>query len=109
MSCNRTSYERYIAGPEWRALRLKALQRDGHRCRICNSADDLEVHHRFYPSDGRWERDGADALTSLCVPCHDMSTTELRRRRYAARAIPAPRDVVRITPIIERSGSSGRV
>jgi 5-methylcytosine-specific restriction endonuclease McrA len=31
--------------PEWSRARKKALERDKHRCRICESTLELEVHH----------------------------------------------------------------
>jgi hypothetical protein len=60
-------YEAYLQGPEWQERRHRALERDGYRCRLCNSADRLHVHHRTYERFGR-ENDGD--LTTLCEDCH---------------------------------------
>ena len=91
----------------WRALRRAALARDGHRCRLCDGADDLEAHHRRYPPRGRWHLDRLEALTTLCGRCHQVTTSELRRRRHAARTRPALGDVVRLTPLPAAAGPGG--
>ena len=100
-------YQAYIASPAWRCLRAKALERDGHRCRLCDAADDLEVHHRQYPA--RWDLDSLDALTVLCRPCHDRVTNDLRARRYAGAAAPDNPDVGRLTPVADRGATRERV
>ena len=62
------TYEDYMASSlHWRRLRKEALERDGHRCCLCNSSEDLEVHHRYYPSNNQWELDCLDALYTLCA------------------------------------------
>ena len=61
-------YNSYIRSDLWRERRKEALNRDGLRCRICNSAKDLEVHHRRYPKD--LLDDNLGNLTTLCHPCH---------------------------------------
>jgi 5-methylcytosine-specific restriction endonuclease McrA len=62
------AYEAYISSNEWKVLRAYALERDGCRCRLCNSETNLEVHHRVYPE--RFEQDALDNLTTLCFDCH---------------------------------------
>lgn len=74
------TYEEYIASSVWKAKRELALERDGFRCRLCNSGDDLEVHHRSYGDELGSET--IDDLTTLCVECHDIVTATIRRRRY---------------------------
>jgi 5-methylcytosine-specific restriction protein A len=66
--------DRVTRSKRWRALRLKALRRDGWRCVKCGSAGPLEVDHiesvRTYP-------DLAFDLTnlqSLCPSCHARKT-----------------------------------
>lgn len=44
-----------------------ALERDGRRCRLCNSKERLEVHHRTYKRRGN---EKLDDLTTLCHRCH---------------------------------------
>ncbi len=70
-------------GPNWREQRLKALERDGHRCRTCGATArpglGLHVHHIRPFRDYRYERDKNDAyrvankldnLVTLCASCH---------------------------------------
>jgi hypothetical protein len=62
-------YELYLQSDWWRARRLVALDRAGHRCQLCDktTATQVDVHHRSY------ERLGAEReedLIVLCRPCH---------------------------------------
>lgn len=63
------SYAAYRRSPEWASKRKAALEHADHRCQVCNSPHELEVHHRTYerlcaevPSD----------LTVLCRTCHTL-------------------------------------
>ena len=59
--------EAYLASSAWKIRRDAAVDRDGGCCVICNSANDLQVHHRTY------ERLGSELpgdLTTLCGECH---------------------------------------
>lgn len=91
----RVTYEEYIASSLWRRLREQAIDRDGGRCRTCNSNEELEVHHRYYPAVLGTE--SLDALTTLCRSCHDRITSLLRERRYGIQAINV-QDSERIRP-----------
>ena len=93
------TYCTYMQSASWRRLRLQALTRDKFRCRICDSSNDLEVHHRRYPRRSRWDLDCVDALTTLCNVCHLGVTDLLRKRRYASKAKPALMSVKRLTPM----------
>lgn len=61
-------YADYLRSPRWLALRAEALERDGHRCRYCNSPDRIGVHHRRYPAVLGTET--VDDLTTTCSGCH---------------------------------------
>lgn len=81
------TYEEYIVSPAWKAKRAIALARDCFRCRLCDSPDDLEVHHRSY---GRaFGEETTDDLTTLCRLCHDMTTNSIRERRYSRATVKA--------------------
>jgi len=57
------------ASAEWRALRQRVLARDGQRCRVCGSQDDLTVH--LDPRlGGDHRRADADHCLTLCRSCH---------------------------------------
>lgn len=61
-------YHEYLQTPEWDAKRQLILARDKHRCRVCNSTEQLNVHHRTYERRGN---EDLDDLTTLCQPCHE--------------------------------------
>jgi hypothetical protein len=63
----KSRYAEYLASPEWRERRDRAIERAEGRCQLCNSDKRLNVHHRTYERLG-YERD-AD-LTVLCEDCH---------------------------------------
>lgn len=65
-----SSYKKYLLSPEWRKIKFAVLDRDRHKCRICNSPLNLEVHHRTYPTIYGAE-ELIDLLT-LCNYCHSL-------------------------------------
>jgi len=65
----RSAYDDYLTSKHWYEVRDRALDRAGHRCQMCNSADRLHVHHRTYERLGR--EDDADVIV-LCHRCHQL-------------------------------------
>lgn len=66
------TYSELLLDPRWQRKRLETFERDGWRCRACNSPHkQLHAHHLFYrKGSAPWEyEDGA--LVTLCDPCHD--------------------------------------
>lgn len=70
------SHDRYY-GRNWSSQRDKAKERDNYECQICNSTQDLEVHHKkpiinFDRSNDDWYEDANDLdnLITLCRSCH---------------------------------------
>jgi len=57
-------------GPWWQVIRRRALERDGHRCRLCNGSEHLDAHHREYAE--RCSEETEDFLTTLCRVCHQI-------------------------------------
>lgn len=53
----------YLLSPEWENLRCKVFQRDGHKCVICKSPNNLNCHHITYTRLG--DEDLKD-LATLC-------------------------------------------
>ena len=63
------NYLSYLQSPEWQQLRTRAMAHYGGSCVICNSRDNLQVHHRTY------ERLGQELITDvtvLCDRCHEL-------------------------------------
>ncbi|MBF0345600.1 MAG: HNH endonuclease [Nitrospirae bacterium] len=65
---NYTYYE-YLKSPEWKALRLQALQRDNFKCQRCASTNNLQGHHVRYPKFYR--DDHIDNIKIVCGQCHE--------------------------------------
>lgn len=49
---------------EWEQLAEECKERDGHRYRVCNGTNILNIHHRVYPD--AIELTIFDDLTTLC-------------------------------------------
>ena len=62
-------YHASITSPEWNRRRQVALSIAEYRCQLCNSPDELTVHHRSYENLG--EEKYADLIV-LCWPCHRL-------------------------------------
>jgi hypothetical protein len=63
-------YRRYLKSWRWWVLRRVRLWMDGNRCRMCGSAERLQVHHRDYLHRGKaWLGELFD-LTTVCNSCH---------------------------------------
>jgi hypothetical protein len=60
-------YQEYLESDWWKERRLRTLKLDRYRCRLCGSAENLNVHHRSYENLGA-EPD-CDVIT-LCRDCH---------------------------------------
>ena len=78
------NYSDTYRGPDWREVRLLALERDGYTCQDCGFVNlagfDLAVHHCI-----PWRLRQSNALewlVTLCRSCHS------RRPEHAWEAIP---------------------
>ena len=60
-------YTLYLASPEWRLCRTRALERDRYTCRRCGVRPAKQVHHLTYERAGNEQ---LDDLISVCVACH---------------------------------------
>ena len=73
---NHGSYGARLFDPRWKARRKQIIERDGHKCVNCGSAEKLQVHHRQYhfvaslnTMKDPWEYSDR-LLITLCEPCH---------------------------------------
>jgi len=85
------SYTDYLRTPEWNRRRQVALKIAEHRCQICNSPNELTVHHRSY------EHFGCEKFTDLlvmCWPCHKLFH---EHRRLTQTASIQPQSMVKCT------------
>ena len=68
-------YHEYIKSEVWRQKRDNVLVFWSGRCAICNSPDNIQVHHRTY------ERLGQERLSDLiplCDDCHSLFHHKMR-------------------------------
>jgi len=66
----------------YRRLRQKVLERDGWRCQVCGSSQDLQVHHIQYRS--QVGDDTQRNLITLCSGCHQSVHLHLSAGEEAA-------------------------
>ena len=59
--------------------RQRIMEREGHVCRLCQSAFATEVDHVVPIEDGG--TDEADNLQALCHACHAAKTASENKRR----------------------------
>ena len=71
MTQKQEEYQEYLKTDYWKEVSLLVKTRDEFRCRVCNSAKLLEVHHRCYRHKGE-EKDHLNDLTTLCKKCHSL-------------------------------------
>ena len=53
--------------PHWKFIRERTLERDGYKCIMCNSFENLVVHHLTYINQGE---ELLSELKTLCRSCH---------------------------------------
>lgn len=73
------NYEAYLRTTAWRNLSTAVKERDGYRCKLCGSRDELEVHHKTYERIGR---EDLDDLVTLCHRCHGIVTMASRIGKF---------------------------
>lgn len=80
-------YKKLLQDPNWKAKRLKILNRDNYCCRYCGSTKYLKVHHKYYsryPNGDKvmpWNYPD-DALITLCWKCHNRVHLTKRIKLY---------------------------
>ncbi len=48
-------------------IRLRAIERDNHKCIECGAGESLQVHHLTYENEGH---EKLEDLVTLCRGCH---------------------------------------
>lgn len=71
MKLNELKYEDYLKTEYWKNLSESIKKEADYRCQICNSEDDLNVHHRSYKYKGFLELEKKD-LICICEKCHSI-------------------------------------
>lgn len=64
---HKEKYHIYLQSEEWKQKRNTVIEKAGHKCQVCNSAKELQVHHRTYE---RIFKEDLSDLIVLCSSCH---------------------------------------
>jgi len=62
-------YQVFLNSKYWHLVRRKVMKRDGFKCRICQSTDNLIVHHVTYKHHFK-EHKHLNELMTMCTSCH---------------------------------------
>lgn len=78
------SFKELLFDERWKDKRNEILKRDRHRCVICGSKQELQVHHRVYhfnKETGKfsapWEYD-SPLLITLCKSCNQKGHNQFK-------------------------------
>ena len=66
---NDINYCDFLKTPYWKAISERVKYKAKYKCQICNSTDNLCVHHRSYSSHGD-EVHNLEDLICICQDCH---------------------------------------
>ena len=61
------NYKEFLKTEEWKQIAQMVKERDGHKCVICGSTENLNAHHIGYDGDCLDEND----IVTLCNRCHE--------------------------------------
>ena len=61
------NYKEFLNTEEWKQIAQMVKERDGHKCVICGSTENLNAHHIGYDGDCLDEND----IVTLCNRCHE--------------------------------------
>ena len=73
------SYEEFLNTEEWKQVAEMVKDRDGNRCVICGSTENLNAHHIGYDGDCLYEND----IVTLCNRCHECLHDGIETMREA--------------------------
>jgi len=90
----RLAYQEYLQTAHWHRVRILALERGHHRCALCPTERELEVHHSNYARRG-FEQ--SEDVVVLCRACHQRHHGTLRLA--TSRPVVPPR-----APLVPASG-----
>ena len=65
-------YEDLLKDERWQRKRFAAIIRDGSKCTVCGSTQNLQVHHTYYYKNKRvapWDYP-LRSLITVCDKCH---------------------------------------
>lgn len=60
-------YKEYLKSEEWKEKKMKRIEHDKYRCKLCGSGKNLQVHHITYEN---FPNETIDDLVTVCRNCH---------------------------------------
>ena len=73
------NYNEFLKTDEWKQIAQMVKERDGHKCVICGSTENLNAHHIGYDGDRMDEND----IVTLCNRCHECLHDGIETMREA--------------------------
>lgn len=73
------NYNEFLKTEEWKQIAQMVKERDGHKCVICGSTENLNAHHIGYEGDCLDEND----IVTLCNRCHECLHDGIKKMREA--------------------------
>lgn len=73
------NYNEFLKTEEWKQIAQMVKERDGHKCVICGSTENLNAHHIGYDGDYLDEND----IVTLCNRCHECLHDGIETMREA--------------------------
>ena len=73
------NYKEFLNTEEWKQIAQMVKERDGHKCVICGSTENLNAHHIGYDGDCLDEND----IVTLCNRCHECLHDGIKTMREA--------------------------
>lgn len=61
------NYKEFLKTEEWKQIAQMVKERDGHKCVICGSTENLNAHHIGYDGD----RMDENYIVTICNRCHE--------------------------------------
>lgn len=74
-----TNYEDFLKSEEWQQVSEMVKDRDGNKCVICGSTENLNAHHIGYNGD----RLNEDDIVTLCNRCHECLHDGIKEMKEA--------------------------
>lgn len=80
------SYYLKLKDPRWQRKRLQILERDNFTCSYCGDQEsELHVHHHYYDFGKEiWDYQN-EALSTLCINCHQKETINTKNIKSSLR------------------------
>lgn len=73
------NYNEFLNTEEWKQVAEMVKDRDGHKCVICGSTENLNAHHIGYEGDYLNEND----IVTLCNRCHECLHDGIKEMKKA--------------------------